>query len=75
MPLSGDKIDYNNSNILFSYSSSSTILFLVLSIGFLGFDLSLQPQHGQCSPSHLINNAHIAHLFCPAEYLPPPPEL
>jgi hypothetical protein len=40
---------------------------------FLGFDLSLQPQHGHQSPSHLMNNPHVVHLFCPEEYLDPPP--
>jgi hypothetical protein len=42
---------------------------------FLGFVLSLQRQHGHLTPFHMINNSHIAHLFCPAEYLLPPEPL
>lgn len=46
--------------------------FLLRLSTVLGFALSLQPQHGHHHPSHLINNSQTAHLFCPAEYLPPP---
>jgi len=46
--------------------------FLLRLSTILGFALSLQPQHGHHHPSHLINNSQTAHLFCPAEYLPPP---
>ena len=46
-----------------------SIATLLLSTVFLGFVLSLLPQHGHHTPSHLINTSHIAHLLCPAEYL------
>ena len=49
-----------------------SIAALLLSTVFLGFDLSLQPQHGHQDPFQLMNISHIAHLFCPAEYLPEP---
>jgi hypothetical protein len=46
------------------------VVVLLLFAMFLGFTLSLQPQHGHNIPSQYTNNSHIAHLFCPAEYLP-----
>jgi hypothetical protein len=46
-----------------------SIATLFLSAVFLGFVLSLPPQHGHHNPSHLINNSHVEHLFCPEEYL------
>lgn len=53
--------------------SIAAALLLLPSAVFLGFVLSLQPQHGHHTPFHLINISHIMHLVCPAEYLPPEP--
>ena len=36
---------------------------------FLGFVLSLHPQHGQKKPSHIIKILHTWHRFRPAAYL------
>jgi hypothetical protein len=67
-----DRVQEAVATCLLKEAFDKSIAVLLLSTVFLGFALSLQPQHEHSSPSHLINISHITHLLCPAEYLREP---
>lgn len=53
-------------------SASTLARSFALYFRFLGFVLSLYPQHGHQRPSHFMKISHIWQRLCPDAYLPVP---